>query len=64
MEPEEIIIGTPVIYWGVVKSNGQKLCPTETVIESEPWKLGHGEMVCKVKGKSGGVSISHLELKN
>ena len=33
----------------------------ETVIRSEVWPLGHGELVVKVKGRAGGVSVSHLE---
>lgn len=35
---------------------------TEHEVRSEPWTLGHGEIVIKVSNKSGGVSIDHLEL--
>jgi len=61
MQKSEIEVGTPVIYWGVVKQNGQRLNPLKTVIASEAWELGHGEVVCKVVGRSGGVAISHLD---
>lgn len=33
-----------------------------SVITSQPWALGHGEIVTKIAGRRGGVSISHLEL--
>ena len=33
----------------------------ETEIRSKVWALGHGELVVKVKGRTGGVAISHLE---
>lgn len=61
MKKGEIKIGTPVTYWDVITDEGEKLFPLETEITSEPWELGHGETVCKVQGKSGGVSIKHLE---
>lgn len=34
----------------------------ETVVRSAPWALGHGAIVLKVEGRSGGVSIDHLTL--
>lgn len=61
MKKEEIIIGTKVIYWAVIKADGSKHDPFETEISSEPWEMGSGHTVCKVLGKSGGVSIEHLE---
>ena len=61
MNAIEVKVGMPVIYWGVIKDNGQRFDPLKTVITSEPWKLGHGEDVCKVAGKSGGVSLRHLD---
>jgi len=61
MEKSEIKIGTPVIYWGIIKQNGEKFNPKDTTITSEPWELGHGELVCKVEDISGGVAITHLE---
>jgi hypothetical protein len=61
MKIEEIKVGTPVIYWGIITEKGERLHPLKTVITSEPWALGHGEVVCKVAGISGGVAISHLD---
>ena len=61
MTREEIKIGTPVIYWGVIKDNEERFYPLKTEIISNTWELGHGEIVCKVKGRSGGVSIKHLD---
>lgn len=61
MTAKEIKIGTPVTYWSVIKSNGQRFYPHEGVIESEPWQLPNGLFLCKISGKSGGVLINHLE---
>jgi hypothetical protein len=62
MRKSEIEVGTPVIYWGIIKKEtGERFNPFKTVISSEPWELGSGETVCKVVGKSGGVAISHLD---
>lgn len=60
MKLEEIKIGTPVIYWGIIKENGERHDPLKTEIISEAWEAGE-QIVCKVKGKSGGVSIKHLD---
>lgn len=62
MTEAQIKIGVGVIYWGVIKDDGQRFYPLKTEIISEPWSLGHGEVVCKVKDISGGVSIRHLDL--
>ncbi len=61
MEKSEIKIGTPVIYWGIILENGKRLNPLKTVINSDSWELGHGQTVCKIVGKSGGVCIKHLD---
>lgn len=61
MKQEDIEIGTPVIYWKIIKDDGSRLEPVKTEITSEPWKLGHGDMVCKVEGISGGVMLTHLD---
>jgi hypothetical protein len=61
MKRSEIKIGTHVTYWGIIKSNGEKLEPKETHIISEAWDLWRNETVCKVSGISGCVSIKHLE---
>lgn len=61
MREDEIKIGLDVIYWSIIKGDGTRLNPLKTKITSEPWKLGHNEIVCKVKGVAGGVSIKHLD---
>lgn len=61
MEKSEIKIGIPVIYWGVIKSNGEKLLPKRSTITSEVWESPSGEEMCMIADKSGGVLISHLE---
>lgn len=61
MKVEEIKIGTPVTFYQLMTDQKEKLCPIETFITSKPWTLGHGDIVCKVDGVSGGVLISHLE---
>lgn len=62
MKTEEVIVGTKVNYYSVITDDGSKLGKKSTEIMSEPWILGSGEIVCKVKGIVGGVSIKHLEL--
>ncbi len=59
MEQHEIIIGTPVTYYSVLRGE-EKLFPKETKITSEPYDMC-GQMCCMVEGKSGCVSIIHLE---
>lgn len=61
MLKSEIKIGTEVIYWQVLKANGEKFDPIKTIIISEPFELGHGLPVCKLQGLDGGVSIKHLD---
>lgn len=59
MEPHEIIIGTPVTYYLVIRGT-EKLFPKETTITSELYTIG-GQPCCMVEGKSGVIAISHLE---
>ncbi len=61
MNRQDATIGTPVIYWGVIKDNGEKFEPFRTTITSDVWELGHGEPVCKIAGRSGGFTLRHLE---
>ncbi len=60
MDVEDIKIGTPVIYWGIITNDGKMLNPFKSEIKSSPWRVGD-IMICKIKGKSGGVAISHLD---
>ncbi len=56
-------IGTKVRYWKVLPADvAPGLDPVETETRSEAWALGHGAVVVKVKGISGGVLISHLDI--
>ncbi len=50
-------IGTEVKYYPVLHEDRFE----ETKIRSIVWPLGHGELVVKVEGRTGGVAISHLE---
>ncbi len=52
-------IGAPVNYHPVI---GQDRC-IATRIRSAPWKLGHGTVVVKVDGVSGGVSFDALSFR-
>lgn len=51
-------IGRAVRYYPV---DGEPESVT-SVITSQPWVLGHGDIVIKIAGRSGGVMVSHLEL--
>ena len=54
-------VGTPVRYFPMGDDIGEHV---DTVVRSEPWTLGQGDIVIKVDGKSGGVSTEphHLHL--
>ena len=54
-------IGQKVKYHPIIKGDGTKIGTIETEIVSKPWQLGHGEWVVKLKGKSGGISLKHIE---
>ena len=60
MKIDEIIVGTPIVYWAIIKEDGRKFAPFESIIISKPWKLPSGEIVCNIANKSGCVAISHL----
>ena len=49
-------IGTSVLYYPVAGRSDNE----ETKIRSEPWALGHGDIVVMVEGRTGGVSIDHI----
>lgn len=61
-------IGTPVRYWPLKKNGrfvvaGDSTKPVDTETRSEAWELGDGTPVVAIKGKSGGVALDHLELR-
>lgn len=49
-------VGARVLYRPVMGWPGQE----ETVVRSSPWALGHGAIVVKIAGRTGGVLVSHL----
>jgi len=53
-------IGTPCTYYPVKPFRIDEALHTR--IRSEPWALGHGQIVVKVEGKAGGVAIEHIVL--
>lgn len=61
MEANEIKVGQRVVYYNIIKQDGTKIDPKIVYIDSEPWEVC-GQMVCKVVGIRGGVSIKHLDL--
>lgn len=55
---ERAPIGTPCTYYPVKPFRVEEALHTR--IRSEPWALGHGQIMVKVEGKAGGVAIEHL----
>ncbi|OUR62030.1 hypothetical protein A9Q74_06160 [Colwellia sp. 39_35_sub15_T18] len=55
---EKFPIGTKVKYFPLATNSYFE----ESEIASEPWLLGHGEVVVKLKGKSGCYGTEHIEL--
>lgn len=54
-------VGTAVRYWPIYPPiNG--VPPEDTRTRSEAWTLGDGSVVVLVAGKTGGVSLSHVEV--
>lgn len=51
-------VGRPVRFYPVAGHPDAE----ETKVRSEPWRLGHGEIVVKIDGRTGGVLVDHLEL--
>ncbi|CAL9990459.1 hypothetical protein VPHD81_0102 [Vibrio phage D81] len=54
---ETFPIGTKVKYYPIMGLDKFE----ETIVRSEPWDVC-GETVVKVEGRSGGVSVNHLEV--
>ena len=53
-------IGTQVVMINCMeaRTNPDKVWTTR----SEPWSLGHGEMVVLLEGKSGGFAVDRLKV--
>lgn len=51
-------IGTPVFY----RPAAAIAAGIVTKTRSEAWTLGHGAVVVMVEGRSGGMSVDHLDL--
>lgn len=60
---QQIEIGKEVYYYSYI-SEYSRSKPLKTRIISNPWQLGCGEIVCKIDGVAGGVSINHLSFEN
>lgn len=54
-------VGTRVRYWPIYPPI-ESCPPIDTTTRSEAWALGDGSVVVCVAGKSGGVSLSHVEV--
>jgi len=63
MKVQEIKIGVPVTFYGVITKAGEKLNPVESTITSECWDVC-GSTVCEIDGIRGGIDITHLELRD
>lgn len=61
-KPEDVPIGTNVIYWPAIGENGPLSEGFESQVTSESWELGHGAPVVKIKGRTGGICLTHLQL--
>lgn len=55
-------IGTTIRYWPVYPPI-ESILPVDTVTRSEAWTLGDGSVVVLIEGKSGGIHLSHIEVK-
>jgi hypothetical protein len=55
IEPKMLKPGQRVIYHPYITAAGQ-----EHIIDSEPWELGSGDWVVKLKDKSGGVGVAFI----
>lgn len=52
-------VGTPCRYYPLAGD----ACHRKTKTRSEAWELGHGAVIVKVEGVSGGVDINHLVME-
>lgn len=52
-------IGTPCRYYPIAGDSNH----IKTKTRSEAWALGHGAVVVKIEGRTGGVDINHLVME-
>ncbi|MGS1014078.1 hypothetical protein ACVCL0_09205 [Rhodanobacter sp. UC4450_H17] len=52
-------VGTPCRYYPVAGDSEH----LKTKTRSEAWTLGHGAVVVKIEGRTGGVDINHLVME-
>lgn len=50
-------VGTKVRYFPIAGAKRY----TEHRVRSQPWQLGHGQVVVLITFKSGGVAVEHLQ---
>jgi hypothetical protein len=55
---ERFPIGTPVRFFPIIDEPAHEVTKTR----SEAWTLGHGAVVVKVEGRTGGVILEALEI--
>lgn len=56
-------VGAAVRYWPVYPPI-DGIPPVDTTTRSEAWTLGDGSVVVLVVGKTGGVHLSHVEVRH
>ena len=56
-------VRTAVRYWPVYPPI-DGIPPVDTTTRSEAWTLGDGSVVVLVAGKTGGVHLSHVEVRH
>ena len=56
-------VGTAVRYWPIYPPI-DGVPPEDTTTRSEAWTLGDGSVVVLVAGKTGGVHLSHIEVRH
>lgn len=54
-------VGTAVRYWPILPPISSAP-PIDTITRTPAWALGNGVIVVSIVGKTGGVSLSHIEV--
>lgn len=50
--------GTPVLFWLGLRTD----TPEESITRGEAWALPCGDAVVRVKGRVGGIALTHIEV--